>query len=495
MPDNFAAMATSTIPAREIFAAGTWTDADGNEREWTDKDLATIIRKFNGETEPIPLKAGHTEDGFNNRIADQLNIPNSLVTGDEGNGAIRFGVISSVASDGSTLTADFGEVPEVIKNLIEGGQYNQVSCEITLEEDGPRLTAVALLGAEPPAVKGMQSISQGEFQAQFRETGGDWVTIKLATNMDGDQGDGRPNKQWWERAVAALSMFPGLGKAFDLAGQIWYTGHPFPRATFDTPESAIMAVPHIQEFDAQNTPTGGNEEMTMNPEQNPSQVPEHTHDAPMADENTADHVLAPEELPIVYQELELPDTATIEDVVGAIRALKQAAGVGGEEGGPPPAEDGMMTEEAVAAHFAKSPTGKAMLKQVENQGLVIQQFQRREKVAKFQSMTEKWTSITGTPEELAEKLTKIEETAGAEAVADVVSMYQATHEDRTAASLLAPLGSSRPQVPSQGDEFTAKVEALAEKEGISPEKAFAQMSQKDPEGFAVHVRSMRAQQS
>jgi hypothetical protein len=489
---KFKAMPTTTISDREIFAVGTWTDSDGASRQWTSEELDTMIQRFGAEPETIPLKAGHSTDAYNAQLAEAMSLPVSLLTGEDGNGAVRFGAITNLHRNGDTLLADFTNVPQSIADLIETQMYAQVSCEIELDDDGPRLSAVALLGAEQPAVKGLASISF----ARFSSNGGPWVDIRrdtdwseleqrlseaLTENKIGrfaellrfigaqqgdDNSDGRPNKGWWDRCMAALQLFPAISDPVQFAGRIWFNGDPFAQATFETPESSIRAVRDIGEWlklqgdDAMVTP-------------NPGQV--------------AEHMLMPEDLPAVYEALGLPDTATLDDVLAAIAAMK-----GGGEDEMPPME-GMMSEEQVA-QFAQHPVVVKLREQVDLLAQENATMKREQTKVSFKAMAERWTAIPGTPDELAEQLVELHYTAGEKAAQLVIDGYNKMHDTAVANHLLEPIGTARGGTPDLGeDEFAVKVQEYAEKHEISPDKALAYFAVSDPQGYAQHMRRVRYQ--
>ncbi|MCK9599546.1 MAG: hypothetical protein M0R06_10935 [Sphaerochaeta sp.] len=144
-----------SVAGVRVFAVGTWTDSAGVERDWTEEDVDGLVKAFNsGVPGNVVLKAGHTPDSFNTKIAEKLDIPVELVTGDHGKGQVSIGRMATLERRGNLLVASFERVPEPIANLIEAGLYSTVSVEI---EDGvggfaSAITAVALLGAEEPAV-------------------------------------------------------------------------------------------------------------------------------------------------------------------------------------------------------------------------------------------------------------------------------------------------------------------------------------------------------
>jgi len=152
---QFQAPNMKKITGVKIFAAGTWTDSAGVTRDWTNEDLDKMVEAFTaGVPAVVPLKCGHTSDGFNRRIAEALEVPVETITGEQGQGQIGLGKMISLERKGSLLIAGFDNIPEPISNLCEGGQYSTVSVEIedVVGDFGPVITGVALLGAEEPAV-------------------------------------------------------------------------------------------------------------------------------------------------------------------------------------------------------------------------------------------------------------------------------------------------------------------------------------------------------
>lgn len=140
-----------------IFETGTWTDSRGNVREWKGEDLDILVAAFGaGVPGVVPMKAGHTPDSFNTKLAEKLDIPVELVIGDHGKGQISIGRMVTLERRGNMLIASFERVPDAVAELIELGLYRTVSVEIEDKIDGFdfAITAVALLGAEEPAVAG-----------------------------------------------------------------------------------------------------------------------------------------------------------------------------------------------------------------------------------------------------------------------------------------------------------------------------------------------------
>ena len=138
-------MDTHTINDVEIFKVGTW-----NGNKYTEKDLDGIVDSFQkiGDKLKPYLKLGHDKD---QKLIQEDGLPS-------------IGWISDLKRKGTSLVANFSDVPKKIKELIDLKAYKRVSSEIyvNLKEGGnifPRaLKAVALLGANTPAVTSLDDI-------------------------------------------------------------------------------------------------------------------------------------------------------------------------------------------------------------------------------------------------------------------------------------------------------------------------------------------------
>jgi hypothetical protein len=150
-----------TINEVEIMRTGTFTPggaAAGRKVTITENDLSEMVSSFNqlapiGGFTPV-LKLGHAEA--------QKFIGQS-------NGAPNLGVIEKIWREGAKVLANFVNVPDAVVDLIRQKRFNNVSVEVvpSMEFDGKTfanvLTAVALLGAELPAVKGLKELSAAVF--------------------------------------------------------------------------------------------------------------------------------------------------------------------------------------------------------------------------------------------------------------------------------------------------------------------------------------------
>ena len=120
----------------EIFAAGSW-----NEREYSITDLENIaanFRKYQTRIKP-PLKLGHRQD--------------------DPRGQPALGWVKDLYVRGQKLVASFTDVPAVVYKAIRQGLYRRISSELWQAEDGFILKAVALLGADLPAVDTLEDLT------------------------------------------------------------------------------------------------------------------------------------------------------------------------------------------------------------------------------------------------------------------------------------------------------------------------------------------------
>jgi hypothetical protein len=129
-----------SIKGVEIFASGRH-----NGDSYSDGDLDEMVAAFNSLDYKPPLKSGHSED--------RPGMP-------------ALGWVENVRRMGSKLVADFVNLPDIVYNYIKEGRFNTVSSEVywNLKRGGKNyrraLKAVALLGAEIPAVAGLRPLHE-----------------------------------------------------------------------------------------------------------------------------------------------------------------------------------------------------------------------------------------------------------------------------------------------------------------------------------------------
>jgi len=141
------------IDSVEIFATGNHR---GNRVvEITTDDLAHMVNSFNELTTSIEgfqpvLKLGH--DDVQKFFGARKGAPN-------------LGFVEKIWMEGNKILANFTNVPDALVDLIKMRRFNSVSIEMfpktvfNGKEFKNVLTAVALLGAELPAVKGLKELA------------------------------------------------------------------------------------------------------------------------------------------------------------------------------------------------------------------------------------------------------------------------------------------------------------------------------------------------
>ena len=150
------AAAPSTVPATgsggesidaEIFSTGLW-----NGERFTRRDLHEIARNFRRLQRQLqpPLKFGHDEG-------------QTLLGQRDGDPAL--GWVEQLWVRGDRLLARFAGMPRVVLEAIRAGRYRRVSAELyfNVRQGGKRLgkalKAVALLGADLPAVTNLNDLT------------------------------------------------------------------------------------------------------------------------------------------------------------------------------------------------------------------------------------------------------------------------------------------------------------------------------------------------
>jgi hypothetical protein len=154
---------TGRIDNVEIFAVGTWK---GNKTvAITSADLDALVASFNDLNSKVdgyrpPVKLGHAEQ-------------QKFWGGESGMPALGF--VEKVWRAGDKVLANFTDVPDALIDMVKRRLYNTVSIEMysAIEHAGQKfknvLAAVAFLGAELPAVKGLKALSASLFESAAPE--------------------------------------------------------------------------------------------------------------------------------------------------------------------------------------------------------------------------------------------------------------------------------------------------------------------------------------
>jgi hypothetical protein len=130
-----------------VFKAGEQTSAQGVSREFSPEDLQQVVDTYDPGVHEAPLVIGHA--------GDNDSLP-------------AYGWIRKFERKGKDLYADV-EFTDTAKNLVENGHYRKVSIsfyspESQINPHKGKWSArhLAMLGAAPPAVKGLEAFSFAE---------------------------------------------------------------------------------------------------------------------------------------------------------------------------------------------------------------------------------------------------------------------------------------------------------------------------------------------
>lgn len=127
----------------QIFRAGTWTDAAGITRTWSEGDVTAMAAAYDPDASEAPLVVGHPADD-----------------------APAYGWVARLTASDGVLDAEPHLVDPDFAALVAAGRYRRVSAAFYLP-DAPAnpkpgtwyLRHVGFLGARPPAVKGLRAAS------------------------------------------------------------------------------------------------------------------------------------------------------------------------------------------------------------------------------------------------------------------------------------------------------------------------------------------------
>lgn len=165
---------SSEIKPIAIFRTGTFTSVEGEKLTFGEADLADIAASYNADRDPAPLVVGHPK----------LNDP-------------AYGWVDRLAVEGDILRAypDPKLTEPAFAELVNAGRYRKISAQL-YPPDNPNnpapgkyyLKHVGFLGAHPPSVKGLGTVS---FAA---DDVGDHVTIEQENMMSGTDDAEKANK-------------------------------------------------------------------------------------------------------------------------------------------------------------------------------------------------------------------------------------------------------------------------------------------------------------
>lgn len=141
-----------------IFKTGTHTDSAGNRRTWTKADLTRIAGNYAARTEDAPVVFGHPAS------SDPAQ-----------------GWFEDVRVNGEFLQAQCAQVSDKARQGLDSGAYKYGSLSLTPDL---RIRHFGLLGAVPPAVKGLSRV-------EFSEANGD-ISMTVDINFNEQEPEGTP---------------------------------------------------------------------------------------------------------------------------------------------------------------------------------------------------------------------------------------------------------------------------------------------------------------
>ena len=135
-----------------VFRAGDQTSAQGVQRNFSPKDLDQVVKTYDPSIHEAPLVIGHSGDN---------------------DSTPAYGWIQGFSRQGDNLYADVA-FTDAAKDLVKDGHYRKVSISFyspdsAINPHKGKWTArhLALLGASPPAVKGLEPFNFAEINGVF----------------------------------------------------------------------------------------------------------------------------------------------------------------------------------------------------------------------------------------------------------------------------------------------------------------------------------------
>ena len=130
----------------DIFRSGIHADSSNTTHSFSSDNISHMIQSFSPVRDRVPLVIGHPK----------MDSP-------------AYGWLAGLRQEGEVLQAQFKDVHEDIKQLVERKHYKNVSVSLY---GNKTLRHVGLLGAVPPAIKGLKEVQFSESQeyASFDRT-------------------------------------------------------------------------------------------------------------------------------------------------------------------------------------------------------------------------------------------------------------------------------------------------------------------------------------
>jgi hypothetical protein len=465
---------TTSIYGVPIFAVG-----EHNGEHYSLDDIGAMVDAFKelkGRLDP-PVKIGHTSDEFNLALAEKMGIQPEFVEGEEGNGVMAFGWIDDLRIAGKILYADLVDVPIPIKDLIDSRSFRKVSAEIMFDfvDDGkvyPRvLSGLALLGGELPAVKdsGLETAAiytqankpDKSFEMKldiesvtYEDVEPTLIKISETINsqMSGKPGVGIVRAMWKELQSKIKTLLDARKNSDSTAGNDSDKNNKevdmnieilkkLGLAETASDKDVLDAIAKLQE------PEDG-----MPPEETPEEAP------------------AEEPIAVIAAKLGLPEGATLEDVLARLDEMM-----------------GIMQNKDQNTHQFSNRIAKL---EQDNSKL-----QKQVRLAYFKEVALNMPSVSGKPEEFAERMYKVEKTAGEEAVKSLLAEYKQSNDMLIKAGVFKANGTPQEGAVEEEHEFVKKMKAYQEEKECTEAEAQAEMRNQHPKLYREYMVSRRVVKS
>tara|TARA_Y100000310_G_scaffold322038_1_gene380533 strand:- start:1692 stop:3329 length:1638 start_codon:yes stop_codon:yes gene_type:complete len=446
--------AEHSIKTREVYGVPIFATGVHNGDAYTAKDINGMVKAFDelgGLIDP-PVKVGHTSDEFNVALAKKMGIETEFITGENGLGAMAFGWVDKLRVAGGIMYADLTAVPEPIAEMIESKSFNKVSAEIMfgLKEKGKVfkhvLSGLALLGAELPAVKqtGLETAAIFTYNRQPS------AVIEFALGLD--------DVTYEQLEPALADIDEAIDREFKgragvtVIRAMWREVKQKVKTMFDRKQHSFEAK-SIEEVDAMNE--------------------------------------------LCLAELGLDEQANDEEIVVAIKKLKDRTDLKAVFSELGLEEDASMADakKAIGELMSKSDAGDDEVKKfsdrIEEQGNEIRELKRAARVAHFKEIAGELKAISGTPDELAEELVTLEETAGEGTVKKLVERYEDQNRRLIAAGVFKTNGTGAQGDENEEHEFTKNVKTYMEDKYVDEPEAMDALRKKRPDLWRDYMRKRR----
>ncbi|KKK77318.1 hypothetical protein LCGC14_2854820, partial [marine sediment metagenome] len=327
---------------------------------------------------------------FAHLIAQKLGVPTEVVTGEDpgGDGLISLGRVATLRRRQTKLVADL-EVPDPVAEIVMKG-FSTVSSELVDNFEGHEtvLVAIALLGAERPAVKDLEGLAAAAVLTERRPSLVYAFKSEEGVIVQGEDKD-------LEAAGAAFESAIGTPTGIAWAGKKW--------DAFRGRIESLMGKSQHTEDDMDLKDIAGK-----------------LH---MQEGATAEEI-----------------GSFIDSLRGALTQLAEMLGLGADAA-PAQVEEAAKEQLKEAAKF-KEGAGKATveLKAATDR---IEVLEKAGRFAHFKEQVAGLNLVEGTPDQLAEKLVATETAQGEEAATERLGEWQKAQKFAEGSGLMTRLGSAR----------------------------------------------------